>query len=199
MPLTITQTGERNVIEISEAMLRQGQGRIFIEGSDNLIRIEESSFNIGLNVTLGNQCSLRIGRNVNCLNLSVYQGRDAHLTIGETVSFNGCVRLLMHEAGALSIGSGCLIADQVDISISDMHSIVDVKTQARLNPARDIKLGERVWVGQRAMIFKGSEIGHGSVIGAGTIVTGPIPGNCVAAGNPARIIRRDASWNFNLL
>jgi len=32
-------------------------------------------------------------------------------------------------------------------------------------------------------------IGNGVVIGAGSVVTRDIPDNCVAAGNPARVIR----------
>ena len=80
-----------------------------------------------------------------------------------------------------------------------MHSIVDARSGARLNPARDIHIGRRVWIGQRAIILKGSRIGAGSVVGAAAVVTGEIPENCVAAGNPARIVRRDASWNFELI
>jgi len=32
-------------------------------------------------------------------------------------------------------------------------------------------------------------IGENSVIGAGSVVTRPIPPNCVAVGNPCRVIR----------
>jgi maltose O-acetyltransferase len=32
-------------------------------------------------------------------------------------------------------------------------------------------------------------IGENSVVGAGTVVTKDIPANCVAVGNPARVIK----------
>ncbi|MFR5488592.1 MAG: sugar O-acetyltransferase, partial [Lachnospiraceae bacterium] len=32
-------------------------------------------------------------------------------------------------------------------------------------------------------------IGENSVIGAGSVVTRPVPPNCVAVGNPCRVIR----------
>lgn len=87
----------------------------------------------------------------------------------------------------------------MDISVSDIHSIVDLATGARINPARDIQVGERVWVGQRVLILKGSQIGDGSIIGAGSVVTGTIPKNVIAAGAPARVIRQGVTWRGELI
>lgn len=39
------------------------------------------------------------------------------------------------------------------------------------------------------MITPGVKVGNGVVIGAGSVVTKDIPDNCIAAGNPARVIR----------
>ena len=91
------------------------------------------------------------------------------------------------------------MADQVEITTSDMHSILDLETNQRINPARDISIGDKVWIGQRAMILKGAKIGRGSVIGASAIVSGEVPENCVAAGNPARVIRQKISWDMRIL
>jgi len=40
-----------------------------------------------------------------------------------------------------------------------------------------------------SVILKGVTIGENSVIGAGSVVVGDIPANCIAAGNPCRVIR----------
>ena len=45
------------------------------------------------------------------------------------------------------------------------------------------------WIGAGAGICPGVRIGENSVVGAGSIVTKDIPPNCVAAGNPCRVIR----------
>ncbi|MEP6668734.1 MAG: DapH/DapD/GlmU-related protein [Chthoniobacter sp.] len=53
-----------------------------------------------------------------------------------------------------------------------------------------IHLGDRAWVAARAIVLPGITIGAGAVAGAGSVVTRDIPDGCVAAGNPARIVRQ---------
>ena len=52
-----------------------------------------------------------------------------------------------------------------------------------------VVIGERVWLGAGTIVLKGVEIGDGAVIGAGSIVTKDLPADCVAVGNPAKIVR----------
>ena len=47
-----------------------------------------------------------------------------------------------------------------------------------------------VWVGVNAVVLKGVTLHRGAVVGAGTVVTESVPPLCVAAGNPARVIKR---------
>ena len=53
----------------------------------------------------------------------------------------------------------------------------------------DITIGQNVWFGARCIVLKGVTIGDNSVIAAGSIVVKSIPANCVAAGNPARVVK----------
>jgi maltose O-acetyltransferase len=46
-----------------------------------------------------------------------------------------------------------------------------------------------VWLGGGVIVCPGVTIGDNSVIGAGSVVIRDIPGNVVAAGNPARVLR----------
>ena len=41
----------------------------------------------------------------------------------------------------------------------------------------------------RCIILKGVTVGARSVIGSGSIVTKSIPSDCIAAGNPCKVIR----------
>jgi len=49
-----------------------------------------------------------------------------------------------------------------------------------------------VFIGSGARILKGAKIGSGAIIGAGSVITGNIPPNVIAAGNPAVVIKRIA-------
>jgi acetyltransferase-like isoleucine patch superfamily enzyme len=199
MPLQIIDHGENNKIEISDKLRASGSGTITLTGSGNIVRVADTIYNFGVYITLNNNSRLTIGQDVNCFNLVIYMDRAAVLDIGTTVGFNGIVRLSMHEPGRIAIGDGCLFADQVEISISDMHSIIDAGTRARINPAKDIIMGNRVWVGNRSMIMKGVTLADGAIIGAMSVVTRNVPSNCVVAGNPAKVVRENATWDFRLL
>lgn len=71
------------------------------------------------------------------------------------------------------------------IVITSQHKIGDFKTVI----AKEVTIGDNVWIASRAIILGGVTIGNNSVIGAGSVVTKDIPPNCFAAGNPARVIK----------
>lgn len=198
MPIEVRETGRGNTIEIDAANAAQS-GKVTVAGSGNHLRIERlhsaGHFHIeisgGARVVIGADCALG--------NLFIHADRQARLEIGPDSAFNGQTRLMLHETASLRIGRACLFAGEVEVTVSDMHSLIDTRTGERTNPAKDIVIGDRVWIGQRAMILKGAKIGAGAAIGAGSVVTGEIPGNCVAAGVPCRVLHTDRTWRFDLL
>ena len=56
--------------------------------------------------------------------------------------------------------------------------------------AKPIVIGDNVWIGHDSVVLPGVQIGNGSIVGARSVVTESIPDLAVAAGNPARVIRR---------
>ena len=98
----------------------------------------------------------------------------------------------------IRIGDRVLIASNVQIYTS-LHPVLP---QERFVPdwrerqttffrtyARPIEIESNVWIGGGCILLPGVTIGKNSVIGAGSVVTRPIPPNCVAVGNPCRVIR----------
>lgn len=62
---------------------------------------------------------------------------------------------------------------------------------------KPIRIGSKVLIASNVQIYTSSHpilpgvtIGKNSVVGAGSVVTRSIPANCVAVGNPCRVIRR---------
>lgn len=54
---------------------------------------------------------------------------------------------------------------------------------------KPIRIGNNVWIGATVTVLPGVEIGENTTIGAGSEVTKSIPPNCVAVGNPCRVLR----------
>lgn len=52
-----------------------------------------------------------------------------------------------------------------------------------------VTIGYNVWIGGCSIILPGVTIGDNTTIGAGSVVTKSIPANCLAVGNPCRVIK----------
>lgn len=106
-------------------------------------------------------------------------------------------------ANRVEIGSFCMFGRDVYISDTNEHPVDPVE---RLNSTKifwservvnryhlvdnaPVVIADNVWLGERVIILKGVSIGKNSVVAAGSVVTKSIPENCVAAGNPAKVIK----------
>ncbi len=57
-------------------------------------------------------------------------------------------------------------------------------------PEREVVIGDGSWLGHGTVVLPGARIGRHVAVAAGSVVTGDLPDLCVAAGSPARPIRR---------
>jgi maltose O-acetyltransferase len=55
--------------------------------------------------------------------------------------------------------------------------------------AKPVTIGKNVWVTTRCIILQGVTIGDNVIISAGSVVVSDIPSNCIAGGNPAKVIK----------
>lgn len=100
----------------------------------------------------------------------------------------------------VKIGKEVLIAPNVQILTashpvkSDERCVYpyadEPETMNFVNVAAPITIGDNCWIGAGAIILPGVTIGDRTTIGAGAVVTKDIPADCVAAGNPARVIKK---------
>jgi acetyltransferase-like isoleucine patch superfamily enzyme len=105
-----------------------------------------------------------------------------------------CPGVRIGSAHEICIGDNCMIASNVYLTDSDWH---DIYNRISIGKTAPVNIGSNVWVGDSAIVCKGVTIGKNSIIGAGAVVVDSIPPNCVAAGNPARIVKQlDVSESF---
>lgn len=85
------------------------------------------------------------------------------------------------------------------INTSDYHGIFDASTGERLNKARSIYIGDKVWLAPFVTVLKGTTIKNDSVVGTHSVVTKAFDeSNVVIAGNPARIVKHNICWKNEL-
>ena len=53
-----------------------------------------------------------------------------------------------------------------------------------------VVIGNNVWLGNNVCVMPGVTIGDGAIIGANSVVTHDVPAYAVAAGIPARVVKR---------
>lgn len=123
------------------------------------------------------------------------EGNDIviHIKGGTTITYG--VHFCAQEDGTkIVIGSDCMLSNTIAIRTSDSHPIYDIKTGTRLNDASDVIIGNHVWIAPNVKIMKGVTIGDNSIIGTDTIVTKQIPGNVLAVGHPAKVVKTEIKW-----
>ena len=107
----------------------------------------------------------------------------------------------------LFVGKYCSFAEGVEFILGGMHLHDHVTTfpftrfgkhwpetagpySEDIRSRGDVVVGSDVWIATGATILSGVRIGDGAVIGARAVVTRDVPPYGLAAGNPARLIRR---------
>lgn len=112
---------------------------------------------------------------------------DSEIIIGDANAFSNGVSLVANQR--IEIGDRCQIGDLVAIYDCDFHEIAPTTRNRSAGLTSSVRIGNNVWLGSRVMVLKGVSIGDNSVIAAMSVVTKSVPPNCVAAGNPAKVIR----------
>lgn len=124
----------------------------------------------------------------------IFIGDDNNrIFIGRETTFDQRVLLVACEETAIHIGRDCQFAAGVTIRTSDQHPIYDCVGK-RINPAKDITIGDHVWLGANVVIMKNIQIGGGAMVGYGSMVTKSLPENCIAVGSPIKVIKEDIRW-----
>jgi acetyltransferase-like isoleucine patch superfamily enzyme len=137
------------------------------------------------NIELAGGCSLDRGVVLLCVGGSSDRVR---LSIGAGTYLNRGVFVDAIESVAIgshaAIGPNCYITDHDHGTADPSRPPLD---QAMVSEPTTI--GDNVWLGANVVVLKGVTIGPRTIVGAGSVVTRSLPGDCVAVGVPAKVIR----------
>ncbi len=111
-------------------------------------------------------------------------GNGLHLGEGVFINYNATFL----DSGSITIGSHTLIGPNCSL-YTPQHPIDYMQRRKTIESAYPIKIGEDCWLGGNVTVCPGVTIGDRTVIGAGSVVTHDIPSDCIAAGNPCKVIR----------
>ena len=146
------------------------------------------------NIKIGNGFAFSSGGGYNPLSRnikgSIEMEKGTSLEIGDNVGISSSC-LWVYDY--LKIGDNTKIGADTIILDSDAHSLdfrIRMTADDRKNCVRKgINIGNNVLIGTRCIILKGVTIGDRAIIGSGSVVTKSIPADCIAAGNPCKVIK----------
>lgn len=116
-----------------------------------------------------------------------YCDYGSHIFVGDNFYANFNCTIL--DVGRVDIGDNVLLAPNVAIYTAG-HPIHPESRNSKYEYGIPVKIGNNVWIGGNSVITPGVTIGDNVVIGAGSVVTRDIPPNCVAVGNPCKVIKQ---------
>lgn len=158
----------------------------------------------GARMSVGDNFVFSSGDGINplCRNIrgKIFIGKDALIEIGDN---SGLSSVCLWAKERICIGNNVKIGGDCVLMDTDAHSLDwEVRAGLRRNKwgggavsdcdsanSSPILIGDSVLIGTRCIILKGVTIGARSIIAAGSVVTKSIPSDCIAGGNPCRIIR----------
>ncbi|MFR9720376.1 acyltransferase [Aeromonas diversa] len=190
----VLRVSKGNVFSYSGCKIKQSKVRI--KGVGNTVSLGKNvrMRNCEININ-GRNNKLYIGSNCDLVNTKILiDNVGGAIKIGDKTTISGAM-IASFEPYEINIGDDCMISYDVEIRNTDSHKIISRKTGERINPGKPIHIGDHVWIGARSVILKGSSIQHDSIVGTNSIVTGFVPEYVIVAGQPAKVIKGDISWN----
>lgn len=130
--------------------------------------------------------------------------KDGHIYFGNNIKIGtGCKLFVsgtlilgnrLHISGESSItcknkikfGNNCLVSWKTIFMDTDFHEIIE--KGVRINPDKEISIGNSVWICANSTVLKGVLIGNNSIVSASSNVISSFSENNIIGGNPAKVI-----------
>ncbi len=103
-----------------------------------------------------------------------------HVYIGQRCSIDNAYPEYVYIEDNVSLAGGVIV-----IAHSNPYSHFANVIEAGVSP---IVIKEGAWIAEGAIILRGVIIGKNAIVSAGTVVDKDVPDNCIAKGNPMKIV-----------
>lgn len=170
--------------------------RIKFNGNNNLITLYAPINFVSSDISLYEDCNVVIKPSKHIsINCNAY--KKSKLIIEENVWIGSAfIQMMNKQDTSLEIKKNSALSTNVNIWTTDTHNIYD-KNSGELtnNLSSKVILGEHCWIGANATLLKNARIPDGAIVGFGSVVTSKFDTpNTVIAGNPAKIVKENVSW-----
>lgn len=168
-------------------------------GKRRFIREFNAQGHIDKNTKLAILGTFKYGVNVNILGEGIDNVTRSQIVIltGATLEIGdntGMSQVSITCKQSIKIGSHVTIGAGTIIYDTNFHN---TNWQIRRNHEKDlisaknapVTIGDDVFIGARSIVGKGVSIGARSIIAAGSVVVKDIPADCIAGGNPCKVIK----------
>ena len=173
---------------------------IAITGNHNRIEIDSGCDfrNVHFNFNHVDHAIIQIGPNCQLHNLivEISRGTNQFLKIGSKTTI-GSMRLMIPNQTGCIIGEDCMFSSDILIWTGDGHSLLNQDEECLLNQQKyTVQIGNHCWVGWGCALTKNAILPNNTIVGMHSVVSRKfIQENTVIAGNPAKVIKTDVSWN----
>lgn len=191
-----------NILYRNKGLINRGcliRCRFKIKGQNNKIIIEE---NVVLKNTVfeinGNNNTMTISSGSRIYEKGRFRMEDdgGGIFIGNNLHASGIFLSKADNDTHIEIGNNCLFSANIIVRSSDAHSIIDVSDNVRINPGKNVCIGNHVWIGYGVTILKGSRIENDCIVGTNSVVAGLIStSNSLIVGMPAKVVKMNVNWN----
>ena len=172
--------------------------KIISKGQDNQVILEDYARLKNCTMILGGSHNrIHIGKYCHLTGACFVTEDDGNrISIGTHTYICGDTELAAMEGTEIRIGEECLFSGGIRLRTGDSHSLLDGSGR-RINPSRDISIGNHVWVGTQVTCLKGVTVAENCVAAATATLSGHYdqPG-CVLGGVPARVVKTGISWTM---
>lgn len=152
-------------------------------------KVLKTNARIDIDVTIVNRSNIRFGEGCALYYGTYILNTTGHVSFGNRSHLGALCYVNAHK-GNLTIGDDVGIGPGTKIIVYSNHYEKGKKiTDCYLTG--DITIGSNVFIGANCTLLPGTIIKDNVVIGAGSVVKGELESNCIYAGSPCKLIKKD--------